>query len=195
MIHQAIPIKFHNSRPNINRARIKESLTALKEKGIIAFDIDEQVLSKRNGKDLLLTVSFEKFKEKSGYIQLEHDEFHGVSDIYDFYILIAVKRYDNVKYNGNGLYGRWISEKEFSAMLNVSKETFRKYMNGMIKQKKIFKLTGNRTEDSKERDKNRYRTIPFPKEAENTFENRYDGNRSRQRRENKNKCTWGENPF
>lgn len=195
LIHQAIPIKFHNSRPNINRARIKEELITLKEKGVLSFDIKGQSLDKRNGKDLLLTIYFEKLREQSGYIQLDHNEFNRFNDMYKFYIFIAIKRYDHVKYNGNGLYGRWISEKEFSTMLNVSKETFRKHMNEMIRQKQIFKLTGNRTEDSKERDKNRYRTIPFPKETKSTFENRYDGNSSKQRRETRNKYTWGENPF
>jgi hypothetical protein len=195
LIHQAIPIKLHNSRPGINRSRIKETLLTLREKGVINFDIDEAALNKKNGKDILIHITFEKINEESGYELISYNNFYSANNIYHFYIIMAVKRFDNVKYMENGLYGRWISEKEFAKLLNVGEDTLRKNINELLSQKRLFKLTGSKGENTNERDKNRYRTIPFPKDGKDSFENRHDGNKKRMRKGIKNKNQDKEHPF
>jgi hypothetical protein len=195
-IHQTMPIKFHNSRPSSNKSRIVDTILSLKDKGILSFDVDDLTLQKKSGRNIGLKISFDKMKDGMGYIQIAYDDFFKTDDINFFYITNAIVRYDNTKYKGNGLHGRWISEKEFSDLLEVSEETFRKYAKELIKQKRLYKLTGKRKEDSSQRDKNRYRTIPFPESDNSGYESRLDGNvKEFLPKRKERKSAWESNPF
>jgi hypothetical protein len=178
-IHQSMPVKFHSSRDYLNRSMITETLISLKKKKVIEYEIDNKLLlDKKKGKNISLDIIFKPFTDKSGFIQFTYDEFYEIENIYYFYIIVATRRYDNVNYQKSGLYGRWISEQEFGDLLGVSKETFRKRANELINQGKLFKLTGNRESNERERDKNRYRTIPFSREQSveaGKYESRHSG--------------------
>lgn len=173
-VHKNIPVKYHRSRPERNRDAIVKHLISLKNKGVVQLQISDDVLrNKIYGRCVEFEIQFSELKnKKSERIRIAKDEFFEFDNMYHFYIYAAVKRYDYVT-NEDGLYGRWISLQEFADLLGVGRSTFIRYSNEMIKRGKLYKYTGMRKEQSKERDKNRYRTIPFPQEIVAKYENRY----------------------
>lgn len=177
-IHQSMPVRFHLSREYLNRSLITECIVSLQKKGVIEFSVDiTMLLDKKQGKYISLDITFSEII-KSGYIKVDYSDFYKSENYIHFYILNAVKRYDNVKYK-DGQYGRWISEQEFGMLLGINKRTFKNYADDLISQNKLFKLTGKRVDGSKERDKNRYRTIPFKGRKENDYESRLSEEKSR----------------
>lgn len=158
-IHQMAPVKFYSSVESKNRRLIRELLFRLEDKGIISFDVEMVSLDSKKGNHLTMIIQFERFTDDGGYLRIPYSEFDTVENINHFYIRVAVERFNNVRSFGLH-YGRWISEKEFGMLLDVSKRTFRNYADEMISRRLLFKVSGER-QNSKEQDKNIYRTIPF----------------------------------
>jgi hypothetical protein len=159
MVHQLAPVKFYPSVDSKNRKLIRELLFKLKDRKIIKFDVDVESLDSKRGNHLMITINFERFTDEGGYLRIPCVEFDAVENINYFYIRVAVERFNQVKCYGQHC-GRWISEKEFGLLLDVSKRTFRNYADEMISKGLLYKISGER-QNSKEQDKNIYRTIPF----------------------------------
>jgi hypothetical protein len=165
-IHQSMPVKFQPSKETKNRNQIKDNLISLRTKGIISFELDDELFYRKRGNYYSLEITFNKFTENKGHTQVAYSDFDSAENIDYFYITMAVGRYNNVNtFSGYG--GRWISVNEFGKLLGTSGRTFKNYADDMISKGMLFKASGKTKENSNEQDKNTYKTVPYGFENKN----------------------------
>lgn len=159
-IHQSMPVKFKPSKATKNRVEIKNNLLSLRSKGIIHFNIEAESLYSKSGNYKSLDITFAKFTERKGHLQVSYSDFDSSDHIDYFYIRVAVERFKKVK-TKSGYDGRWISENEFGKLLGTTGKTFQNKANQMIARGLLYKASGKKKENSNEQDRNVYNVIPF----------------------------------
>lgn len=195
LIHQIIPLRYHNSREEINRKLIADHLLLLKDKDIISFNLGyKDILGDRSGKYAAIEVTFNEVVSDD-YYQLKFDEYNNFKNINHFYIYASIRGYDYY-IDSEGLYGRQISIKEFARLLCVNDRTLSYYIDNMIEQGLLYKLVKKESIDSNQKDRNRYRTIPYPDGMRSDTLNTLKSNRTiNVRKENSGYENWRTNVF
>ncbi|GIO22482.1 hypothetical protein [Oceanobacillus sp. J11TS1] len=152
VLEQYSRVPFH-SRATESKKIIKQTLSTLKEKGLINI---EGELTKNSQ---LLKITF-NYTFGEGHEQINFDDFDNVTDKTLFYIYFVVASWKKVKGGFASSYGRWAS------ILDVSSKTAEKYINLAIEKELIYRSYSDYTDEmarsgQKKRDTYKYSLTPF----------------------------------
>lgn len=158
---------FMNVRYSVQEVRnissIKDSLNGLLEKGILKISSREQETLKLKSLRASdpIKISFIETNSK-GHTQVTYDEIYKLNNMRDYYIFVAVKRWQNNKEGGvfNSDYNN------FANILKVSRSTAIRSIEDALSRGVIYRNIGNYVinEQTIKQEKNQYKCTPFTSE-------------------------------
>lgn len=151
-----LPIPFA-SREDNSVKYIKEALLSMKEKGIInIINPNGEVVNEMKAHDPILIILIEI--EGKGHIQISYDKFESFTSITDYYIYVAVARWEKAG-------GFKCSFDRWAELLHCSERRVKTVIKKAVAQKIIYKNTGDYKEGEinvqKKQEQNVYKTVPF----------------------------------
>lgn len=157
VIHDFMNIKFSNQKDR-NIRSIKEVLENLHQKGIL----------KVCNKDYLSIEDFTKLKasdsielsfaqiESKGHVQIPYSLYHKCQSLQSYYIVVAVKRWENTERKSFNC-----DLDRFSRILGVARSTAQRNIDKAIDEKLIYRNTGDYVDGELKQGINEYRCTPF----------------------------------
>lgn len=105
--------------------------------------------------------------ESKGHVQIPHSKYEACKSLQDYYIVCAVKRWENTE---NGIFK--CNMERFARILGVARSTAQRNIDDAVELKLIFRNIGDYTDNAnggqKMQDLNEYKCIPFNEKEKST---------------------------